>query len=96
MLREHAFLINSAASHVESDSHFERSACVTTSIFSMYAEKRLIRPYVSFHVHIAAHFVIIEDWAILKNTIIVEFSKCSVHQILGSFLLFNFYNIDVK
>ena len=39
MLREGAFLINFEASHVESDSHCERVACVTTSIFCMYAEK---------------------------------------------------------
>ena len=44
MLRERAVLINSAASHVESDSHCERTACVTTSIFCMYAEKMLMRP----------------------------------------------------
>ena len=61
MLREHTILISSAASHVESDSHYERTACVMTSIFCMYAEKTLTIPYVSFHVHIAAHFVIIED-----------------------------------
>ena len=61
MLRERAFLINSAANHVESDSHCERTACVKTSIFYMYAEKTLMRPYRSFHVYIAAHFVIIED-----------------------------------
>ena len=61
MLRERAFLINSAASYVESESHCERTACVTTSIFCMYAEKILMRPYVSFLVYIAAHFVIIED-----------------------------------
>ena len=50
----------------------------------------------SFFVYIAAHFVIIEDRAILENTKNVEFSKCSVHQILGSFLLLNFNNIGVK
>ena len=61
MLRERAFLINSAASLVEHGSHCERTACVTTSIFCMYAEKTLMRPYVSFDVYIAAHFVIIED-----------------------------------
>ena len=55
------FFIDSAGSHVESDLHCERTACVTTSIFCMYAEKTLMRPYVSFHVYIAAHFVIIED-----------------------------------
>ena len=81
MLRERAFLINSAASHVKFDSHCERTAFVTTSIFCMYADKTLMRPYVSFHVYIAAPF---------------EFSKCSVHQIQGSFLLLNFNNIDVK
>ena len=96
MLRERAILINSAASHVESDSHCERTACVTTSIFCMYADKTLMRPYVSFHVYIAAPFVIIEDRAILENTKNVEISKCSVHQIQGSFLLLNFNNIDVK
>ena len=96
MLRKGAFLINSAANHVESDSHCERTACLTTSIICMYAEKTLMRPYVSFNVYIAAHFVIIEDWAILENTKNVEFSKCSVHQILGSFLLLNFNNIGVK
>ena len=61
MLRERAFLINSATSHVESDSHCERTACVTTSILCMYAKKTLMRPYMSFRVYIAAHFVIIED-----------------------------------
>ena len=61
MLRERAFLINSAASFVESESHCERTACVTVSVVCMYAEKILMRPYVSFHVYIAAHFVIIED-----------------------------------
>ena len=50
----------------------------------------------SFHVYIAAHFIIIEDIAILENTKKVDFSKCSVHQILDSFLLLNFNNIDVK
>ena len=80
-----AFLINSAASHVDSDSHSERTACVPTSIFCMYAEKTLMRPYVWFNIYVAAHFVIIEDRAILENTKNVEFSKCSVHQILGSF-----------
>ena len=55
------FFITSAASHVECDSHCERTACVTTSIFCMYAEKTLMRPYVSFYVYIAANFVIIED-----------------------------------
>ena len=44
MLRERACLINSAASHAESDSHCERAACVTTSIFCMYAEKTILRP----------------------------------------------------
>ena len=44
MLRERAFLNNSAASHVESDSHCERTACVTKSIFCMSAEKTLMRP----------------------------------------------------
>ena len=67
-----------------------------TSIFCIYAEKTLMRPYVSFHVYIAAHFVIIEDCVILENTKNVKFSKCSVHQILGSFLLLNFNNIDVN
>ena len=85
MLRKRAFLINSAASYVQSDSHCERTACVTTSTFCMYAEKTLMRPAVSFHVYIAGHFVIIEDSAILENDKNVEFSKCSVHQILGSF-----------
>ena len=96
MLCEHAFLIKSVASHVKSDSHCERMACVTTSIFCMYAKKMLMRSYVSFHVYIVAHFVIIEDWASLKNTKNVEFSNCSVHQILGSFLLLNFNNIGIK
>ena len=50
----------------------------------------------SFQIYIAAHFVIIEDLAILENTKNVEFSKCSVHQNLGSFLLLNFNNIGVK
>ena len=50
----------------------------------------------SFHVYIAAHFVIIEDGAILENTKNVEYSKCSVHQILDSFLLLNFNNTGVK
>ena len=50
----------------------------------------------SFHVYIAAYFEIIEDSAILESTKIVEFSKCSLHQILGSFLLLNFNNIGVK
>ena len=63
---------------------------MTTSIFCMYAEKTLMRPYVSFHVYIAARFVIIEDRAILGNAKNVEFSKCSVHQILGSFLTVKF------
>ena len=96
MLPERAFLINSAASHVEPDSHCERKACVTTSIFCMYDEKTSLRHYASFHIYIAAHFVIIEDKAILENNNNVEFSKCSIHQILGSFLLLNFKNIDVK
>ena len=96
MLCERAFLINSAASHVESDSHCERKACVMTSIFCMYSQETLMRPCMSFHVYIAAHFVIIEDRAILENTKNIEFSKCSVHQILGSFLLFNFNNTSVK
>ena len=96
MLRERAFLIKSAASHVESDSHCERTACVLTSIFCMYAERMLRRPYVSFHVYIAAHFVLIEDWEVLENTKNVDFIKCSVHQILGSFSLLIFNNIDVK
>ena len=61
MLRERAFLINSAASHVESDSHCERTAFVTTSILCMSAEETLMRPYMSFHVYIAAYFVIIKD-----------------------------------
>ena len=61
MLREGAFLINSAASHVESDSHCERTACVTTSIFCMYAEKDVNKTLHVVHVYIAAHFVIIED-----------------------------------
>ena len=69
---------------------------MTTSIFCMYAEKTLMRYYVSFHVYIATHFVIIEDLAILETTKNVEFLKCSVHQILGSFLLLNFNNIEVK
>ena len=69
---------------------------MTTSIFCMYAEKTLMRPYVSFYVYIAANFVIIEDFAILENTKNVEFSKCSVHQILGSFLPLNFNNIGKK
>ena len=60
MLRERAFLINSAASLVESGSHCERTACVTTSIFCMYAVKTLMRPYVSFQLYIAAQFVVIE------------------------------------
>ena len=60
-LRKCAFLFNSAASHVESDSHCESTACVMTSIICMYPEKTLMRPYMSFHVYIAAHFVIIED-----------------------------------
>ena len=47
--------------HICTDSHCERTACVTTSIFCMYAEKTLTRPYVSFYVYIAANFVIIED-----------------------------------
>ena len=50
----------------------------------------------SVHVYIAPHFVIIEDLAILENTKNVDFSKCSVHQILASFLLLNFKNIGVK
>ena len=50
----------------------------------------------SIYVYIAAHFVIIEDGAILENTKNVEFSKCSVHQIQGSFLLLNFNNIGIK
>ena len=54
MLLERAFLIKSVAGHVKSGSHCERTACVTTSIFCMYAEKMLMRPYVSFHVYIAA------------------------------------------
>ena len=69
---------------------------MATSIFCMYAEKTLMRPAVSFHVYIAAHFVIIEDWVILENTKNDEFSKCSVHQILGSFLLLDLNNIGVK
>ena len=44
MLRERACLINYAASHVDSDSKCERTACVTTSTFCMYAEKTLMRP----------------------------------------------------
>ena len=61
MLRERAFLINPEANHVESDMHCEKTVCVTTSILCMYAEQTLMRPYVSFHVNIAPHFVIIED-----------------------------------
>ena len=61
MLRERTSFINSAARCVESDSQCERTACVTTSISCMYAENTLMRPYVSFHVDIAARFVIIED-----------------------------------
>ena len=61
MLRQRAFLIKSAASHVESDSHCERTDCVSTSKFGMYAEMTLMRPNVSFHVYIAAHFLFIED-----------------------------------
>ena len=55
MLRQRAFLIKSAASHVESDSHCERTDC------GMYAEMTLMISNVSFHVYIAAHFVFIED-----------------------------------
>ena len=61
MLHECAILINSAASHVESDSHCERTDCVTTTIFCMYAEKTLMRPYMSFHVYIVTHLVINKD-----------------------------------
>ena len=61
MLRQRAFLIKSAASHVESDSQCERTDCVSTSKFGMYAEMTLMRSNVSFHVYIAAHFVFIED-----------------------------------
>ena len=63
MLRERASLINPAANHVESDTHYEKTACVTTSILCMYAEKTLMGPYdiVSFHANIAPQFVIIED-----------------------------------
>ena len=59
MLREHAFLISSAASHVESNSHCERAASVTMFMFSKHVDKTL-RDLVSFHVHIAPNFVIIE------------------------------------
>ena len=75
MLRERVCLINSAASHVESDSHCERTACVTTSIFCMYAEKTLKRPEMSFHVYIAARCVIIEDWAILEKLKMLNFQS---------------------
>ena len=61
MLRERAFFINSAASHVESDSHCEKTACVTASIFCIYAEMTLMRSDVLFHVYIMVYFVIIED-----------------------------------
>ena len=53
MLHERAILINSAASHVKSNSHCERTACVTTSIFGMQVTSCVVsRKYQAiFHNH---------------------------------------------
>ena len=66
-----------------------------TSNFCMDGARTLMRPQVSFHINIAPYFLIIEICAISKITKSVKFSKCSVHQILGSFLLLDFKNIDI-